>query len=127
MRRAVLCFALIGLAVGCQSRLKYDTAFDIDAAAGRTCFIDGPSKDQTVAVQFTSAAEPVNVFVCLKKDEPAVAILAETGKAGPGVLGHAVKQTSGSLEVAIPAKQDFAVIVSTAGKKTSVSLKIVGK
>jgi hypothetical protein len=127
MKNAVLFTGLVFALAGCQSRLKFDKVVEVPAGDQHMCYVEGPTKDQKVAVEFTSG-QPVSVYVCLIKDESTVAPMARTGKSGPGVLASAVKQEAGTLECDIPAKKEFVVIVTAPeGKAASVSLKIKGK
>ncbi|MBX7103210.1 MAG: hypothetical protein K1X57_03970 [Gemmataceae bacterium] len=127
MKYAVLFSCLVFAMAGCQSRLKFERVVEVPAGEQHMCYVEGPTKDQKVAVEFKSG-QAVNVYVCLMKDESTVAPLARTGKSGPGVLASAMKQEAGSLEFDVPAKKEFVVIVAAPdGKAATVTLKIQGK
>jgi hypothetical protein len=117
---------LVVVLAGCQSKLRDSRTLDVEIGSINTIHIDGPRYDQKVTVEFTSSDGPVGVYVCLRKDEREVGADADTGHTHPAALGSVARAVSGTIEVSIPAKQEFSIMVFAAGKRTTVSLKITG-
>lgn len=127
MVRTLTSLLLVLVLAGCQSRLKDNRTIDVEAGGINTIRIDGPKYEQKVQIEFTSTNVPVSVYVCLRKDETMVGGAAEVDQLHATALCRTPKGTTGSVEVTVPAKQEFSVMVIGGNKPTSVKLKIVGK
>ncbi len=126
IRTLFIAISVLALA-GCQSKLKDSRTLIVEPAGINTVYIDGPKYDQKVTVEFSSSECPVSVFVCLKQNEQSVGAAADVGQLHADLLGSVQKATSGTIDLSIPAKQDFAVLVMEAKKRTTVTLKLTGK
>jgi len=126
MRTMPVCIVLA--IMGCQSRLNRDLNSEVEAGDTNIITVDAPRYDQKVVVEFSSSDGPISVYVGLKKNEDAINKAALSSKAGADVIAKSEKTPSGSLEVNIPAKEEFIIVVqSHAMKKTTVTTKIRGK
>jgi len=120
--------AIVLLVAGCQSRLNRDLKSEVETGDTNIITVDAPRYDQKVAVEFSSSDGPVSVYVGLKKNEDAINKAALTSKTEDTVLAKSEKTPSGSLEVNIPAKEEFVIVIqSHATKKTTVTTKIRGE
>jgi hypothetical protein len=118
---------IVILATGCQSRLGYDKTITLKHGDIIRLTVDGPRHEQRAVVDFKSSSSPVDVYVCLKSQEDAVAAVAESGRPAAAALGQAHHLPSGSVEVTVPAGQPFVVILTGSTQETTVDVKITGK
>lgn len=124
---AMAIFPAAVLAVGCQSRLHYDKSIALKHGDIIRLTVDGPRREQRAVVDFKSASSPIDVYVCLKSQEDAVAAIAESGRPATAALGQAHHVQNGSIDVTIPAGQAFVVVLTGSTKDTTVDVKITGK
>lgn len=122
----VVVLACVLAMAGCQSRLKQTRTAVVKAGESRQIYVDGPTYEQKVGIDFT-ASNPVSVYVCLKKDEGKVADAADRGQSAPGVLASAMKSTGQSLEVTVPKKEEFVLIFVGGTKDADLTVTIAGK
>jgi len=83
--------------------------------------VDAPKRDQKVRVVVTSA-EPISVAIALTKDIGGQEVTSVSDLKTTLELKKGVKQET--IEVTIPAKEKYTVIVSDALKSTDVTVKI---
>jgi len=124
---AVLVLPAAFLAAGCQSRLGYENTIQLKHGDVIRLNVDGPRHEQRAVVDVKSSRSPIDVYVCLKSNEGAVAAVAESGRPAEGALGQAHHVESGTVEVTVPAGQPFVVILTGSTKDTTVDVKITGK
>jgi hypothetical protein len=130
-----VCFAL-GLLVllGCQ-KLHQESTLSLEPGETKVLHIDGPRGEQKVNVAATAAGSPVDIYVILAETpEGAIKLATDKGLATGGTLADALASKPAAeeaiLDVTIPAKKAFAVVVVNpfkAAKKTEVKLKVTGK
>jgi hypothetical protein len=124
---AALSLALLVVA-GCQ-RLNLEKTVEVTPTEVKIITIDGPTKEQKVNVDFTTTDAEVNVYVCLDEDKKAVEEHVVNNRTidENKLLAKSLLKKSGTLEVTIPARKDFVVLVGSTGKKSKVTVKVVGK
>jgi hypothetical protein len=120
-------FAFVVLIAGCQSHLNCSKTIELQHGENYRFTVDPPKKDQAVVVTFNSSDSAVNVCICLKSDEQAVADWIERNKQHAGVLAKIEGVKEGSLEAKIPAGTESVVFVWNANKKTTVKVQLTGK
>jgi hypothetical protein len=128
-------FAL-GLVVltGCQ-KLNQETTLPLKPGETKAFHIDAPRGEQKVHVAATSAGAPVDVYVILSDTPEAAIKLAEDKALASGgqltdSLASKANSEEATLDVTIPAKKAFAVLVVNsihAKKDAEVKLKVTGK
>jgi hypothetical protein len=116
------------LVSGCQ-RSIYDGTVQLNRLEVKDLTVDAPAREQKVAVEFSSPGVPIDICVALTKDQQAVKQKLMAGLPGTNTPALAAKQQaeSGTLEATIPAGQEYVVMLSGAGKKAEVKVKINGK
>jgi hypothetical protein len=118
---------LVGLvAPGC-ARFSHEQTVEVGPAVEKTLTIDPPSSNQTLKVEFSSPGSPVNVYCYLQKDEAEAKKAIMARKKLDKVLGSKEKSEQDSFEVTIPAREEAVVLVTAAGKKASVQVKLTGR
>jgi hypothetical protein len=133
LRGGLFALGLLAL-LGCQ-KLNKETTLSLEPGETKVYHIDGPRSEQKVNVVATSAGAPVDVYVILSDTPDAAAKLAEEKSLASGgklsdALASKPQAEEASLDVTIPAKKPFAVLVVNpinARKKTDVKLKVTGK
>ncbi len=124
----LLAGALVLAAAGCQP-VNYENSVPIEPGAIYPVEISAPSRDQNIKVSVTASGAPVSVYVVLQKDREAVesAILSDKTPDASKVLARQEKTESATLDVQIPAKNDYAVLVyNSPGKTTQAKISIKG-
>ncbi len=116
-RIAALPLVLV-LLLGCQSKLSTEHKLSLEPGESRSVVVDGPTFTQKVVVTLSSN-QPVDVAVHLKKDV--------TDDKANNPLGSLKQSSAGTLNVQIPAKEAFVVLVTSGMKPSTVSLKIAGQ
>jgi hypothetical protein len=126
---AVACVLSALLLAGCQ-RTLYDKAVTIDGVTFvHDVDVDAPTREQKVAVEFSSPGVPVDVWVVLTEKKPAVKnkLMGRMRPDDADVLGGKEQSESGTVEATVPAGKEYTVLVGRASKKTEVKLKVMGK
>ena len=111
--------------VGCQ-RLNHERTIDLNEGDVREIVIDGPRGEQLVTVS-VNADSPVDVYVVLEGDLEKTRNTLMNQKTPTGELACKRAVRNDSLEATIPARSNFAVLLSGARKRTDVKLKIMGR
>jgi hypothetical protein len=88
---------------------------------------DAPRTEQKVHVQVSSPDVPIDVHVVLQKDQDQARSDVLNYKKPTGSLVSKEKSREASLDATIPAGSGFAVLLSGAGKKTPVTVKVTGR
>jgi hypothetical protein len=120
---------LSALLAGCQ-RTLYDKAVTIDGVTYvHEVDVDAPTREQKVAVEFSSPGVPVDVWVVVTEKKPAVKnnLMGRMRPNDADVLGGKEQAESGTVEATVPAGKDYTVLVGRASKKTEVRLKVMGR
>jgi hypothetical protein len=130
--RTVLLLPLL-FAVGCFSRggFSHETSYSLEAVQARSTTVDAPARDQKVTVKVTSDVG-VNVYVAATRDLPPtiddVNNMLNSNKKPQKLLASAEKVQDQTLELTVPAKTEFQVIVyNPTNKSASVKVKVDGK
>ena len=113
--------AIIVLA-GC-SKIHEKREFSIDPASYHSLEITAPLSEQKVKVTLTSD-QPVNIYVLLDKDFPKGKEDFDPETLKTGLLGSQKSAKDATLDVTIPAKEKYRIVVSGANKKANVTVKI---
>jgi hypothetical protein len=92
----------------------------------REIVIDGPRGEQLVTVS-VNADSPVDVHIVLEGDLEKTRNTLMNQKTPTGELAGKRAVRNDSLEATIPARSNFAVLLSGARKRTDVKLKIMGR
>jgi len=115
-------------APGCGSEVHFEATKDISIQDEFKQIISAPTSAQKVRVEVTATDAPVNVYVMLEKDadktEDEIGAPRKGAKLPETVLGHALETQNGTVEVTIPAKEEYRVLVTVAKKPTRVTVKI---
>ena len=114
---AALLLVLV-LVLGCQSKLSTEHKLSLEPGETRSVVVDGPTFAQKVVVTLSSN-QPVDAAVHLQKDV--------SGDKATNPLGSLQQSSGGTIDVQIPAKEAFVVLVTNGMKPSSVSLKIAGQ
>jgi len=122
MRPALVPFLAVVCLAGC-SKLHEERTFAVDAGWSKTIMISPPASSQKLKIAMTSD-EPVNVWVVLKKDVPGAKEDIDPATIKSSVLASAEKTKSATLDVTIPAKEEFWIVVNGSGKRATGSVKI---
>ena len=127
MARWCLCAVLLTWAAGCQ-KMHETKAFDLHTGEVRDIHISAPTYGQTVKVVATSSDSPIAVYVVLEKDFEAVhkALMNYKEPDQAMVLASGKDSKELTVEAKVPAKNEYAVLVARANKKTKVDLDITG-
>lgn len=106
--------------LGCGAKVKFEKEDEVDDTP-KTYSADAPSAGHKLKVEATSDL-PLNVFVFMSSDmKPEAFELVDLTKA----LAKAEKSTNVSLDVTIPRKEEFTVVVkSESGKKAKFKFKM---
>jgi hypothetical protein len=120
--------ALLLAVAGCASEVHFQDTKDISITNEFTHIVSAPTSTQKVRVEVTATDAPVNVYVMLEKDaektEDEIGVIKKGAKLPEAVLGHALETKDATLEVTIPAKQEYRVLVTVVTKPTRVTVKI---
>jgi hypothetical protein len=108
---ACLAAVLLPLLPGCSpSKLRYEKSIDVGGGEEKILTIDAPKKEEKVKIEVT-AGQPVSVTVTLKKN-------LNSGKP----LASKSNEKDISLEVTVPAGEEFCIILSGI-KQTTATVK----
>jgi hypothetical protein len=111
--------------VGCASKVQFEKTKDISIADEFNEIVGGPTSAQKVRVEVSAANAPVDVWVILAKDLDEKAEQDVAARRPPAsILKHTLNTQQATLDVDIPAKQDFHVWVTVVKKSTPVTVKI---
>ncbi len=114
-------FAGLLLAGGC-AKLSHEQTFDLDPGEVRQFNVDPIKRDQKLQVAVT-ASGPVDVLVCLEKDEDEARRSFLSGKADK-VLANSRDKAEAKLEAAVPANSGAVVVFFGVKDKANVKMKI---
>jgi hypothetical protein len=117
--------ALLALLSGCQ-RLRYDKTVTVDAGNVQTISIDPPRSEQKVHVSVKSPGVPLDVYVVLDKDLPAIRETLLNQQRPEKSLASKMRSEEADLDATIPAKNGFSVLLTGAQKANSVQVKVTG-
>lgn len=125
-RLFVIMLAGVCLISGCQ-KLNYEKTLKLSDTDVRAISIDGPRREQKVAVTVTAPGAKVDVYVVPEKDQEAVTQDLLNHKKPKEVLASKQKVESDTLEVTIPAKMSFSVVLGAASKDCEVKVSVKGR
>lgn len=124
MKKAILGFTLVMLAVGCRTRLNDERTVSVDLG-GSFITIEKIKNAQTVKVAATASTGVFDIFFFLEKDQAAVEKELSANKITEKVLAKDLKVTQANFSVNVPANENAVVFVrSSDGKKADVKVKI---
>ena len=120
----VLC--LLGL--GCKQRLNSESTLNVGPGEVQSKIVDAPRADQQVTVTVSSPGAPVSAYLVLEKNRQAAQEALLNGKTPANVLDGKDRTEDATLQGTVPAREEFAVLVSNAGSKSAaVKVKIIGR
>jgi hypothetical protein len=123
------CLGLAGitflLAAGCQ-KLNYEKIIQLESGDIKSFLIPGPRAAQQVNATVSSPGTPVDAFVVLEQDRPAVENSLQLQEKPRSTLAQGRGEEL-TLSATIPAKTAYSVIVSGANKTTEVKIKVMGQ
>jgi hypothetical protein len=111
---------------GCNTKVKYEKTDSLDPFESRVYSVEGPAKDQKVKVEITSTESEITYWVVLDKDKPKDLETLDASTKIPNALSTGSNKKAETVEVTIPGKQPFSVIIAGAKKKTTITVKING-
>jgi hypothetical protein len=123
----VLASSLAVMLASCNRSLRYEKTISLGPGDVQSFEVDAPRGEQKVTVSFTSSKVPVNVFVALAASLQSASKDVQNFQKPQGVLGKLENAKEGSIDVVIPAKTGFGVIVAGAKNDTEVQFKMAGK
>jgi hypothetical protein len=123
----VMIACLVLTNTGCNRRLNFHRSLTMGPGDVRSFSVEAPRSEQKVTFHFSSSEVPVDVYVALEKDIDAASSAIQNYKAPQGILASQLKAREGSLDVTIPARTAYGVIVGGVTKDTTVEVKIAGK
>jgi cytoskeletal protein RodZ len=103
--------------------LRQESTVDVEMGVSSFSFVDAISSNQNVKVTATAGGE-FNIYVFLQKDKAAIENELVGGKTPAKVLASKTKTSEATLSAPIPANEQAVVMVTSAGKKVEVKLKI---
>jgi hypothetical protein len=116
--------ALIGvLALAGCSKIHEKREFSLELGGMNSLVITAPLSEQKVKVILT-ADQPVNIYVMLDKDFPQGKEDVDLETLKTGILGTEKNTKDATLDVTVPAKEKFRIVVGGATKKTNVTVKV---
>jgi len=120
--------ALLGLAAGCQ-RLDVDRTIKLAPGDVQDILIDAPRSQQSIKVDVNASGAPVDVYVLLEAERQAVKenLLINKRPDPAKLLASQQKVTTATLEAAVPARNDFAILLAGASKPAEVKVKVTGR
>ena len=122
--------ALLGLGgAGCHGqRLDSESTMTVAPGEVKSKIVDAPRADQQVTVTVSSLGAPVTACVVLEKNRQAAEDALQSGKSPPNTLFGVAKGEDATLQGTVPAKEEYAVLVSNAGSKAAqVKVRITGR
>jgi len=123
---ALLAVALAWLA-GCgPAKLNESRTWEMEAGDARAIDLPGQPKPQTLNVDFSSSEGDVTVYVFKEDDLKGKEALNEVEAHAKKALKQA-KSKGESFTVDVPENTPARVVVSAAGKKTTVNLKVTNQ
>src|SRR5262249_19241928 len=112
------------LAAGCQGRLNDERKIEGPTGEVKAVLHAGQQREKTVRVAVRSPGVPVDAYLVLEKDRPALVQRLERQDQKPeNALAQALGVQDTTLEGRIPAGSAFAVVLVTRGKDTTVTVK----
>jgi hypothetical protein len=123
----VLVASLTLMIGGCNRSLHYEKTVSLAPGKTQEFSVDAPRGEQKVTVVFSSSKVPVSVYVGIASNLESISDDVQNYKSPKGVLGKLENAKEGSIDVVIPAKTPFGVIVGGAKNDTEVQFKMNGK
>ncbi|CAN5438669.1 hypothetical protein BH10PLA2_BH10PLA2_09750 [soil metagenome] len=123
----VIVACLVLTTAGCNRRLNFERSLTMGPGDVRSFSVEAPRVQQKVTITFSSSEVPVDVYVALEKDIEAASSALQNYKAPQGILASQMKARQGSVDVTIPARTAYGVIVAGSTKDTTVQVKMTGK
>jgi hypothetical protein len=114
---------------GCHGqRLDSESTMTVGPGEVQSKIVDAPSADQQVTATVSSPGAPVSAYLLLEKNRQAAQDALLSGKKPANVLDGKDKTEDATLQGKVPAKEEFAVVVSNSGgKSATVKVKITGR
>jgi hypothetical protein len=112
------------LVAGCQRALNDDRKVEVKTGEIQSVLYEVQRRDKTVRVALRSPGVPVDAYLVLEKDRPALVQRLERQEEKPqNALAEALRVEDTTLEGRIPAGSAFALVLVTRGKDATVSVK----
>lgn len=124
---SILITSLALMATGCNRALHFENTISMGPGDVKEFSVDAPRNEQKVTIAFTSSKVPVNVYVTLANNLETASKAIQNYKTPEGILGKQENAKEGSIDVVIPAKKEFGIIVAGAKNDTTVQFKMNGK
>lgn len=124
---SILITSLALIATGCNRALHFENTISMGPGDVKEFSVDPPRSEQKVTIAFASSTVPVRVYVTLANNLESASKAIQNYKTPEGILGKQENAKEGSIDVVIPAKTPFGVIVAGAIKDTTVQFKMNGK
>jgi hypothetical protein len=105
--------------------LRHESTVEVEPTVSRFSFVEAISSNQEVKVNATSTAGEFNIYLFLEKDKAAIeSEMEQKGNTPAKVLASKTKTSEATLSAPIPANEPAVVMLTSAGKKVEVRLKI---
>lgn len=109
-------------------QLNYERTLDLEPGSIRSILLDALSGEIKATIVAKSPGVPVHVYIVLEKDREAAEESVLRGQKPEKLLASKEKTEDATLQVTIPAKTEFVVLLASAGKqKAEVKLKVTAK
>ena len=119
-------FLVLGLAVccGCQARLNDERKIEVPTGEIKSVLYEVQQRDKNVRIAVRSPGVPVDAYLVLEKDRPALVQRLERQEQKPeNALAQGLRVEDTTLEGRIPAGSAFALVLVARGKDTTVTVK----
>jgi hypothetical protein len=124
VRRPGLIFLCLTLFCGCQARLNDERKIEVPTGEIKAVLYEVQQREKAVRVAIRSPGVPVDAYLVLEKDRPALVQRLERQDQKPdNALAQGLGVQDTTLEGRIPAGSAFAVVLVTRGKDTTVTVK----
>jgi hypothetical protein len=130
MRRiSVLGFVLVCLltAAGCRSRVNHEWNAQLDVGDVKSVSLNAPAANTKIRVEINATGAPVNAWVMLERDSQAAQDRLLNFQKPEKVLGGKEKVQQEVIEVTIPEKTGFTVMLGSTGKAAQATVKITSQ
>lgn len=107
-----------------RTSLNIESTVEVEPLVSRLTFVEPIASQQEVKVSATATTGQFNIYLFLEKDKASVESDVERGKTSSKVLDSKTKTSEASLKAQIPANETAVVMMTCAGKKVEVKLKI---
>lgn len=125
-RIAFAAIAAVAVAVAGCSKIHEKKDFTLEPGNSHNLKITAPLSEQKLTVALTSD-QPVSIWVLLEKDVPGGKDDLDPTTLKSGILASKTDTKEVSLDVTIPAKEAYRIIIAGAAKKAAVTVKIDSK